>query len=71
MIAGYSGGAPETIIPGVTGLLASDVGEVVDALAYLSDRRSAAAMGAAGRAFVAETYAWGDVMERFDRALGG
>lgn len=69
VIAGYSGGAPETLLAGRTGLLASEVGEIVDALAHLADRTVAASMGEAGRSFVVEAYRWEDVIARFDAAF--
>lgn len=70
VVAGYSGGAPETVVPGLTGFLASRVGDLTGALSWLAaDPARARAMGLAGRAFVVERYGWDAVTERFDGAV--
>ncbi len=70
VIAGRSGGAPETIIPGVTGFLAERPGEIAEALRLLlADPRLRRSMGEAGRRFVASGYEWTDVVNRFDVAI--
>ncbi|MDX1510025.1 MAG: glycosyltransferase family 4 protein [Nitriliruptorales bacterium] len=59
VIAGDSGGSPEALQPGVTGLLVDghDVASITAALdELLSDPERARAMGKAGRAFVEDTY---------------
>ena len=61
VIAGASGGAPEAVADGVTGLLVSgtDAGELtsaIDSLIASTARRHA--MGAAGRARVIEHFSW-------------
>lgn len=61
VIAGRSGGAPETVVEHETGLVVdgtsvSDVAESV--IAVLADRDRGAAMGAAGRAWVQEHWRW-------------
>ncbi|MEJ5920562.1 glycosyltransferase family 4 protein [Corynebacterium sp. H78] len=64
VIAGDSGGAPETVIDGETGFVVGgrDVAGLGSALVkVLADPVRAAEMGAAGRAHVAEHWTW-DVM---------
>jgi len=61
VIAGASGGAPETVREGETGHVVN--GRSVSAVAesvisVLEDRDRAAAMGVAGRAWVAEQWRW-------------
>lgn len=68
VVAGDSGGSPETLVPGETGLLVdgrrpADV--VATIVALLSDRPRAASMGRAGRKFVAANFDWADIAGRF------
>jgi phosphatidylinositol alpha-1,6-mannosyltransferase len=61
VVAGSSGGAPETVQPGRTGAVVDgrSVRQIADAIvAILADRDAAARMGAAGRAWVAEQWRW-------------
>jgi len=61
VVAGESGGAPEAVRDGETGMVVDGADErtVADALAgLLCDPALRAAMGRAGRAFVERTYAW-------------
>ncbi|WP_280264964.1 glycosyltransferase family 4 protein [Nocardia wallacei] len=61
VVAGNSGGAPETVQEGRTGRVVDgrSNSEIVDAIVgILSDRDAAARMGAAGRAWVAEQWRW-------------
>jgi len=67
VIAGSSGGAPETVIPGVTGFVATSTGELVEAVRMALDRREA--MGAAARELAEKRFSWGVVSERLDDAL--
>jgi len=70
VIAGDSGGAPETIEPGVTGFIATSTAHVTDALArLLADPERAVAMGAAGRQRVQERFTWDAVADRFEAGL--
>lgn len=70
VIAGRSGGAPETVLPGVTGFLAESSSEVAEALGVLlSDPDLRVSMGAAGRAFVERTHRWDEVIARLDAAV--
>ena len=58
-VTGRSGGTPEAVIDGRTGLVvdAADRGELVDAVAtLLNDPQKAAALGAAGRRHVEEHF---------------
>lgn len=61
VIAGQSGGAPETVRQNETGLVVdgTSIDEVANAvIAVLSDRDRAAAMGAAGRDWVKSSWRW-------------
>jgi phosphatidylinositol alpha-1,6-mannosyltransferase len=61
VVVGDSGGARETLVDGVTGLLVDgrDVAAVADAVAtLLGDPARAEAMGAAGRARVEQHFTW-------------
>jgi phosphatidylinositol alpha-1,6-mannosyltransferase len=70
VIAGSSGGAPETVIPGETGYVVHDYAGLVEGLRLLvanpTRRRE---MGAAGRRYMEERYSWESVMERLNSAL--
>lgn len=71
VIAGLSGGAPETVRQNETGLVVdgTSVAEVADAVvSVLSDPERAAAMGAAGREWVASAWRW-DVLGAKLRSL--
>ena len=70
VVAGDSGGAPETVVPGATGFVAADDDALVDALRLLLDDPGAAAeMGVAGRRRVESDFTWGAVAERVVGAL--
>ena len=72
VIAGQSGGAPEALLDGESGHAVDgrSPGAVAGAvLDILSDRERAAAMGAAGRAFVVQNYAWDVISRRFAAML--
>ncbi len=72
VLAGDSGGSPETVIPGETGYVVSSVDDIIDGLNLLiSDPDKAAAMGAKGRAFVESEFTWDKVFERFHRGFSG
>lgn len=73
VIAGLSGGAPETVRHNETGLLVDgrSVDKVADAVAaLLADRDRAAAMGAAGRAWVTSQWRWDALAARLADLLG-
>jgi len=65
VIAGDSGGAPETVIPGKTGYIATESKAIAKHLiTLLADPEKAREMGAAGRAFVESEFTWQRVVER-------
>ncbi|MGV9611291.1 glycosyltransferase family 4 protein [Nocardia xishanensis] len=72
VVAGRSGGAPETVLEGETGRVVDGrkVTEIADALVdILADRDAAAAMGAAGRAWVEENWRWDTLGARLRHLL--
>lgn len=74
VVAGASGGAPETVRPGRTGAVVDgrDVRAVADAVAgLLADPARAAGLGAAGRAWMAADWTWGAAAARLHGLLTG
>lgn len=74
VVAGRSGGAPESVIDGETGLVVDgwDVGAIAAAIGdLLVDPDRAAAMGAAGRKWVVENWQWHTKAERLGELLSG
>ena len=70
VVAGDSGGAPETVIEGETGYVVESTSRLADALGTLvTDRRRAAEMGRAGRRFIEAEWTWPRVAERFVSGL--
>ena len=72
VIAGDSGGAPETVVEGKTGRVVNgrSATEVADAIAdVLSDPDQAAEMGAAGRKWVESNWQWDVLAGRLRRLL--
>lgn len=69
VVAGTSGGAPETVLPGVTGYAAASVDEIVEAVRLIAPRRRE--MGEAARALAVEKYSWQAAARRFDAGLAG
>jgi phosphatidylinositol alpha-1,6-mannosyltransferase len=74
VVAGRSGGAPEAVVDAETGLVVdgrdiNSIGRAVAELLSDADRRST--MGAAGRKFVTEHYAWDVIHDRFSALLHG
>jgi len=74
VVAGTSGGAPETVQEGVTGHVVDPhspdaVGTVLADLLDDPDRRRA--MGAAGRAWVEQRWSWTRIGQTFADVLGG
>lgn len=74
VVAGRSGGAPETVCDGETGWVVD--GTDVDAIAaavsdLLADPATAARMGAAGRDWVVQSWQWRTQGARLQRLLGG
>ncbi|WP_156686694.1 GDP-mannose-dependent alpha-(1-6)-phosphatidylinositol monomannoside mannosyltransferase [Mycobacterium sp. Marseille-P9652] len=74
VIAGDSGGAPETVRHNETGLVVDgrSVSRVADAVCeLLADPERAAAMGAAGRAWVTSQWRWDTLAARLAELLEG
>ncbi|BBY09097.1 glycosyltransferase family 4 protein [Mycobacterium noviomagense] len=74
VVAGCSGGAPETVQHNVTGLVVDgrSVEQVADAVGgLLADPDRAAAMGAAGRNWVTENWRWDTLAARMAALLEG
>ncbi|MGB3353206.1 MAG: glycosyltransferase family 4 protein [Mycobacterium sp.] len=72
VVAGRSGGAPETVLDGETGVVVDgwDVGAITTAVGdLLADPRRAASMGAAGRRWVVENWQWHMQAEKLARLL--
>lgn len=72
VVAGRSGGAPEAIVDGETGLVVDgrDPAAVATAVAdLLADPARRATMGVAGRAFVEANYAWPVIVARLQHLL--
>jgi phosphatidylinositol alpha-1,6-mannosyltransferase len=73
-ITGDSGGAPEAVIPGETGVVVPGASwrPLASALTQLlGDPERARAMGKAGRAFVEREHRWDDVVTRYVGMLDG
>lgn len=65
VLAGDSGGSPETVLPGKTGFVVSDVNAIVEGLdILLCDPVNAREMGAEGRRFVESEFTWERVIAR-------
>jgi phosphatidylinositol alpha-1,6-mannosyltransferase len=74
VVAGNSGGAPESVIDGETGLVVNgwDVGAIAAAVGdLLTDPDRAAAMGRAGRDWVVNEWQWRTKAERLSELLTG
>jgi phosphatidyl-myo-inositol dimannoside synthase len=72
VIAGRSGGAPETVLDGETGLVVDgwDVGAIASSVSdLLADPDRAARMGAAGRRWVVDNWQWRAQAERLAKLL--
>jgi phosphatidyl-myo-inositol dimannoside synthase len=74
VIAGRSGGAPETVQEGVTGHVVDgrDAAKIADRIIpLLADPDAAATMGAAGRAWVKSAWRWDTHASRLSTLLSG
>ncbi|WP_029115074.1 glycosyltransferase family 4 protein [Mycobacterium sp. URHB0044] len=74
VVAGRSGGAPESVVDGETGLVVDgwDVGAVAAAVGdVLADPDRAARMGAAGRRWVVDNWQWRTKAQRLGELLTG
>lgn len=66
VLAGDSGGSPETVIPAETGYVVHSVGDIVEGLTMLlDDPAEAHRMGVAGRRYVEDVFTWPKVVDRF------
>lgn len=74
VVAGQSGGAPETVLDDRTGLVVdgTSVAEVVDSVAgLLTDRPRSSAMGMRGRNWVLDSWRWEDLARGMEQVLSG
>lgn len=74
VIAGTSGGAPETVLQGETGLVVNgrDTEELAEAVvSVLADPERAARMGAAGREWVQDQWGWDHLGARLRGLIDG
>lgn len=72
VIAGKSGGAPETVIDGETGIVVDGVSQrsvATGLVEILDDPERAAAMGACGREYVVQSWTWEVMTARARRIL--
>jgi phosphatidylinositol alpha-1,6-mannosyltransferase len=70
VLAGSSGGSPETVIPGKTGFVVDSVADIVEGLEIiLADPENAHEMGAKGRRRVVEEYVWDRVVVNMERGF--
>lgn len=71
VVAGRSGGSPEALVDGVTGLLVNgrDADDIVQALIRLLDSEVAARMGHAAREWIERSWSWDVIVEEFARDL--
>lgn len=72
VVAGQSGGAPETVIESVTGTVVDGTDVDAVALAILSiirDPAAAAEMGRRGREFVVDNWQWQHIAARLRQLL--
>jgi phosphatidylinositol alpha-1,6-mannosyltransferase len=73
VIAGNSGGAPDAVVDGVTGIVVDgrNVHEIAAAIGrVLSDATKLRAMGAAGREWVTTGWSWEIWSQKFAAVLG-
>ena len=65
VLAGSSGGSPETVVPGETGFVVHSIADIVAGLDILvADPARARDMGAKGRRRVVDEYVWDRVVAR-------
>ena len=72
VIAGKSGGAPDAVIDGTTGLVVDGTNndEIAQAaIALLSDPSKAQQMGAAGRQWITDEWRWEIWAQKFESLL--
>ena len=67
VLAGTSGGSPETVVPGETGFIVDSVGSIVEGLEIiLANPERARQMGAKGRLRVVDEYVWDRVVANLE-----
>ncbi|MDJ0962263.1 MAG: glycosyltransferase family 4 protein [Acidimicrobiia bacterium] len=67
VLAGASGGSPETVDPGRTGYVVNSIGAIADAVERIvTDSDRGRMMGRAGRTRVEEQFTWNAVVTRFE-----
>jgi phosphatidylinositol alpha-1,6-mannosyltransferase len=74
VVAGRSGGAPETVLDGVTGTVVDgrEVGQIADVVgALLADPAQATKVGLAGREWVSQNWRWDTLAARLATLLDG
>jgi phosphatidylinositol alpha-1,6-mannosyltransferase len=70
VLAGDSGGSPETVVPGRTGYVVHSVHDIVEGVErILADPRRAAEMGRLGRERVEREFTWSKVAERLEEGF--
>ncbi len=70
VLAGDSGGSPETVIPAETGYVVHSVDDIVEGLTMLlDDPAESRRMGLAGRRFVEDVFTWPKVVDRFRKGF--
>ena len=70
VLAGDSGGSPETVIPAETGYVVHSVDDIVEGLSMLlDDPAEARRMGLAGRRLVEDVFTWPKVVDRFRKGF--
>lgn len=72
VVAGESGGAPDAVIEGVTGLVVDGTNntEITDAIvSLLNDSERAKSMGTAGRQWIVEKWRWEIWSAQFNKLL--
>ena len=70
VLAGDSGGSPETVIPAETGYVVHSVDDIVEGLTMLlDDPAGSRRMGLAGRRFVEDVFTWPKVVDRFRKGF--
>jgi phosphatidylinositol alpha-1,6-mannosyltransferase len=70
VLAGTSGGAPETVVPGATGYVVHEVDDIVEGLSMLlADPTLREMMGGRGRGRVVSEFTWDRVVERLAAGL--
>lgn len=73
VVVGSSGGAPETVLDGGSGVVVDGTSQADVAAAVadlLADPQRRASMGEEGRGFVEREYSWDVTIQRLDRILG-